>query len=40
VLLTVSRCQQGLTELARLEDLFLTSFNDAMDKGIPDDAAV
>jgi hypothetical protein len=29
----------GLTELARLEDLFLSSFEDAVDKGIPDDAA-
>ena len=29
----------GLTELARLEDLFLTSFENAMDKGIPEDAA-
>lgn len=28
-----------LTELARLEDLFLTSFEDALQKGIPDDAA-
>eukprot|EP00802_Teleaulax_amphioxeia_P011469 Tamp_11501.p2 GENE.Tamp_11501~~Tamp_11501.p2 ORF type:complete len:210 (+),score=64.95 Tamp_11501:74-631(+) len=29
----------GLTELARLEDLFLSSFEDALSKGIPDDAA-
>ena len=29
----------GLTELARLEDLFLTSFQEALDKGIPEDAA-
>lgn len=29
----------GLTELARLEDLFLSSFEDAVEKGIPDDAA-
>jgi len=28
-----------LTELARLEDLFLTSFEDALQKGLPDDAA-
>lgn len=28
----------GLTELARLEDLFLSSFEDAVDKGIPEDA--
>ena len=29
----------ALKELARLEDLFLTSFEDAVEKGIPEDAA-
>ena len=29
----------GLTELARLEDLFLSSFEEAVEKGIPEDAA-
>mmetsp|Transcript_18140 Transcript_18140/g.26549 ORF Transcript_18140/g.26549 Transcript_18140/m.26549 type:complete len:175 (-) Transcript_18140:578-1102(-) len=29
----------GLTELARLEDLFLSSFGEAVEKGIPEDAA-
>jgi len=29
----------GLTELARLEDLFLSSFEEAVEKGIPEDEA-
>ena len=29
----------GLPELARLEDIFVRSFEEAVEKGVPDDAA-